>query len=88
MFLFLKKTKINCYENLNEKNITENKIFWKTAEPLLSDKSINNDNINLNENEYLINSQSKTAEVLNKFLSNIVKNLKIPEYENFNPNSF
>ena len=32
------------------------------------------------------NSESKTAEVLNEFFSNIVKILKIPEYENINPN--
>ena len=30
---------------------------------------------------------SKTAEVLNNFFSNIVTNLKIPEYENLNLNS-
>ena len=31
-------------------------------------------------------TNSKTAEVLNEFFSNIVKNLKIPEYENLNRN--
>ena len=82
----MRKTKINYYGNLDEKEITDNKKFWKTVKPLLSDKSINSDKIHLNENEELINSESKTAEVLNKFFSNIVKNLKIPEYENLNPN--
>ena len=57
---------------LNEKDITE-KNFWKNVKPFLSDKSINSDKIHLNE-------------VLNEFFSNIVKNLKIPEYENFNHN--
>ena len=42
--------------------------------------------MHLNENGELINSESKTAEVLNEFFSNIVKNLKIPVYENLNPN--
>ena len=64
------------YGNLNEKNISDNKKFWKTVKPL-SDKSINSDNIHLNEKGELINSESKTAEVLNEFFSNIVKNLKI-----------
>ena len=54
--------------------------------PLLSGKSINSDKIHLHENEKLINSESKTAEVLKHFFSNIAKNLKIPEYENLNPN--
>ena len=54
--------------------------------PLLSDNSIDSDKINLNENGDLINSESKTAELLNDFFSNIVKNLKVPEFENLNPN--
>ena len=82
----MRKTKINYYGNLNEKDITDNKKFWKTVKPFLSDKSINSDKIHLNENGELINSKTKTAEVLNEFFSNIVKNLKIPEYENLNRN--
>ena len=77
---------MNYYGNLNEKDITDNKKNWKTVKLFLSDKSINSDKIHLNENEELINSKFKTAEVLNEFFSNIVKNLKIPEYENLNRN--
>ena len=82
----LRKTKINYKGNLEEKDITENKKFWKTVKPPLSDKSINSNKIHLNDNGELINSEPKTAEVLNKFFSNIVKNLKIPEYENLSSN--
>ena len=82
----LRKTKMNYYGNLNEKDITDNKKFWKTVKPFLSDKSINSDKIHLNENGELINSKTKTAEILSEFFSNIVKNLKIPEYENLNRN--
>ena len=64
---------MNYYGNLNEKHITDKKKLWKTVKPFLSDKSINSDNIHLNENGELINSKSKTAEVLNEFFSNIVK---------------
>ena len=82
----LRKTKMNYYGNLNEKDIVDNKKFWKIIKPFVSDKSINNDKIHLNENGESINSKTKTAEVLNEFFSNIVKNLKIPEYENLNRN--
>ena len=82
----LRKTKINYYGILNDQDITDNKNFWKTVKPFLSEKSINSDKIHLNENGELINSKTKTAEVLNEFFSNIVKNLKIPEYENLNYN--
>ena len=82
----LRKTKMNYYGNLNEKDVIDNKKFWNTVKPFLSDKSINSDEFHLNENGELINSKPKTAEVLNELFSNIVKNLKISEYENFNLN--
>ena len=72
----LRKIKINYYGNLNEKDITDNKKIWKTVKPFLSDKSINSDKIHLNETGELINSKTKTAEVLNEFFSIVVKNLK------------
>ena len=72
------------YGNLNEKDITDNKKFWRKVKPFLSDKSIDSDKIHLSENGELINSKTKTAEVLNDFFSNIVKNLKIREYQNLN----
>ena len=48
--LYTQQRKINYYRNLNEKDITDNKKFWKTVKPFLSDKSINSDKIYLNEN--------------------------------------
>ena len=47
----LRKTKVNYYRNLDKKNITNSKIFWKTVKPLLPDESMNSDKIYLNENE-------------------------------------
>ena len=35
---FLRRIKKNCHDNLNQKNITDNKKFWKTLTPFLSDK--------------------------------------------------
>ena len=63
----MRKTKINYYGILNDQDITENKNFWKTVKPFLSDKSINSNNIYLSENGELNNSKSKIAEVLNEF---------------------
>ena len=66
--------------------MTDNKKFWKTVKPCLSDESVKCDKINLNENGELLKSGSETVEVFNNFFSNIVKNLKIPEYKNLNTN--
>ena len=53
--------------------------------PLFSDKSISGDKINVTENGEYIKTEMKTAEVFNSFFSNIVKNIKIPQYSNFDP---
>ena len=46
MFLESKK---RYYENLNEKFIVDNKLFWKTVKPLLSGKVAGKDEIHLIE---------------------------------------
>ena len=57
----MKKTKINYNGNLDEKDITDNKKFWKIVKPLLSNKSINSDKIHLNENGELITIEPKNC---------------------------
>ena len=52
-------------QNLDEKDVTDSKKFWKTVKPCLSDKSIKSDKIHLNENGKAIKSQYQTVEVLN-----------------------
>ena len=76
----LRKTKENYYNNLNEKKITDNKTFWKTVKPFLSDKTPSDEKITLIEKDKIIKTDSKTANVLNTFFSTIISNLNIPEY--------
>ena len=45
----LGKTKTNYYANLNEKDLTDNKQFWRTLKPLLSDKIKSSEKITLVE---------------------------------------
>ena len=84
MCLSFKKTK-KRYENLNEKSVVDNKLFWKTVKPLLSDKVMGKDHIHLVENDELIKTDLETAEVFNNFFSNIVQSLKISRYTNEEP---
>ena len=44
---FLMKTRKGYYDNLNEKCVTDNKHFWKTLKPFLSDKFMTRDKIYL-----------------------------------------
>ena len=74
----LRKTKRSYYSNLNEKNVIDNRKFWKTVKPMLSNKFVNNEMITLADNEKVITNDKKIAKVLN-FFSNIVKTLNIPK---------
>ena len=76
----LRRTKRVYYENLDEKLITDNKKFWKTVKPFLSDKSMSNEKITLIENEEIITEDLKIAEILNSYFSNIVANLNIRDF--------
>ena len=78
----LRKSKREYYSNLDVKNITDNKTFWKTVKPFLSDKVTSTQKITLTENDKIVNNDNDTARVLNTFFSNIVPDLKIPDDNN------
>ena len=51
----LRKSKKDYFSNLNEKQITNNKRFWKTVKPFLSNKVQSSERINLtDENDSLV----------------------------------
>ena len=78
----LKKSKKKYFANLNEKDILDNKLFWKTIKPSFSDKIMtrNRRNLKKSEKEEKIKTELETEKVLNEFFSNIVINLEISKY--------
>ena len=66
---------------MDEENVIDNKKFWKTVKPVLSDNSVSREKINLTENEKALTSESEKAEALNNFFPNIVKKLEIPKFD-------
>ena len=79
----LRKTKTSYYENLNEKDLTNNKQFWRTVKPLFTlDKiklvkqreTLDTDG---NIDDEIVNHDVKFAETLNRLFSNAVNDLKI-----------
>ena len=68
----LRKTKKMYYSNLDEKNVTDNKRFWKTVKPLPSELT-HKEKINLSENGKILKTDKETAKVLNTFYSNVVQ---------------
>ena len=65
--------------------MSDNKLFWKVIKPSLSDKSCVKEQINLLEKGEVLKTDLQTAEVLNTFFGNRVKNLEINQYSNFDP---
>ena len=79
----LKKVKISYFGNLKPSCISDNKKFWNTVKPLLSEKTVSTDSITLVENNVMITDDQKIAEIFNHSFSNAVKNLNIDSYEHF-----
>ena len=66
---------------MNLKNIVDNKKFWKIGKDIFSDKSSNFEKISLIQQDRVITSDSKIAEMFNDYFNNIVSDLglKMPD---------
>ena len=91
----IRQEKKNFYSNLNMRDITDNKMFWKKVRPLFTDKiqtkskitliekNVLKENGKVNEVEEVITDDKAIAEIFNEFYVNIVPNLKISMENNF-----
>ena len=73
----LRKAKVYYYGNLDLKDISDNRKFWKTVKPLFSDKIQTPGSITLLEGDELVSDDKKVAEILNEFFVNITASLEI-----------
>ena len=60
-------------------------MFWKTVKPFSSDKMTSREEIILIENEAIVSSEKNTTQLLNTFFSNVVANVNILEYNQWDP---
>ena len=73
-----KKERKRFYDNLDITNTTDNKKFWKTVKPLLSDKArCGSSKINLVVNDEISSTDKEIAETFNTYYSNAVKSLNL-----------
>ena len=80
-FLFWEKRKRNIFAKINEKDISDNRKFWQTVKPIISDKIKSKESIILVKSNNIESNEFHVAKTFNEFFSNIVKNLEIPEYQ-------
>ena len=73
----IKKAKMNFYNNLNVKKITDNKTFWKTVKPSFTKKTMVDEKIVLTENDTTFSEENKIAEIFWSYFDGIVDGLNI-----------
>ena len=71
----LRKTKKNIY--LDEKQVSDNKVFRKNVKPSFSDKGVNSSTITLVEKNSIIVDENKIANIMNNYFINITKTLNL-----------
>ena len=67
-----KKERKKYYANLDIRNITDNKKFWKTVKPLFSEKAQNVQKITIVKDRNLISKDEDVSEILNDYFKNAV----------------
>ena len=80
-----RKSKREFFGSLNETHLCDNKEFWGVVQPLLSNKVVHNKRITLAEDDKIIENDKNTVSVLNKFFSNIITTLGIPQHNDTEP---
>ena len=72
-----RKTKRDYFANLDSKIMKDNREFWKTLNPLFSEKSYSKESISLINKDGFITKNEDLAKTFNNFFSNIVNKLGI-----------
>ena len=72
-----KKERKKYYENLDSKQITDNRKFWKTVRPFLTDKGSSSSKITLVNGEAILSDAHSISTQFSNFYQNAVKSLGI-----------
>ena len=63
----------------------DNKLFWKTIKPSFFNEIVTRDRMHFTENGKVVKTELETGETLNSFFGNVIKNLMIPKYKEYDP---
>ena len=73
----LRKTKKEYFNSLNIKQVSDNKLFWKSVKPFFSDKASNSSKITLVEENNIISDEEEIADIMNNYFINVTKTLNL-----------
>ena len=83
----LRKTKKEYFSDLNVKNITDNKAFWKTIKPYSSNKGLNSSSLILSEKNKIVTNDQDIASIMNNYFTGITSRLNLkPDQVNHSEN--
>ena len=72
-----RKTKKSFYENLVEKQVSDNKVFLKNVKAFFSDKCANSSKIASTEKNSIAVDENKVPTIMNNYFINITKTLNL-----------
>ena len=73
----LRKTKKDYLNDLNIKNITDKKAFWKTIKPYFSNKGLNSSSLILSEKNKIVTNDHDITSVMNNYFTGITSHLNL-----------
>ena len=83
----LRKTKKDYFNDLNIKNITDDKAFWKTIKPYFSIKGLNFSSLILSEKNKIVTNDQHLANIMNNYFTGITSHLNLkPDQINHSEN--
>ena len=74
IFVLTFSVKLKQNKNLNLKDLSDNRRFWKTIKPCFSNKGLNSKKLLLKEKGNLVSDKKELANIMNNFFINITKN--------------
>ena len=79
----LRKTKRSYFEQINIKNISDNKKFWNTIKTFFSNKGLNSNKLMLTENDKLISEELLLARTMIEHFNNITTKIEFKTLSTF-----
>ena len=73
----LRKSKKEYFNSLNMKQVSDNKLFWKSVKPFFNDKGSNSSKITLVEENNIISDEKEIANIMNNYFINVTKTLNL-----------
>ena len=65
---------------MNIKQVSDNKLFWKSIKPFFSDKRPSSSTITLVEGNDIVRNKEEIADIMNDYFINVTRTLNLNKY--------